>query len=65
MSTLHSLMLGITFLASASAQHTFAQAPQTGESTFLDRGRYLVKIGGCNDCHTSGYAQTAGKVPEK
>ena len=65
MSALHSLMLGITFLAAASAQHTFAQAPKTGESTFLDRGRYLVKIGGCNDCHTPSYAQTAGKVPEK
>jgi mono/diheme cytochrome c family protein len=30
-----------------------------------DRGRYLVKIAGCNDCHTPGYAETAGKVPEK
>jgi hypothetical protein len=22
-------------------------------------------IGGCNDCHTAGYASAAGKVPEK
>ena len=28
------------------------------------RGRYLVQIAGCNDCHTRGYAQTAGKVDE-
>jgi mono/diheme cytochrome c family protein len=30
----------------------------------IERGRYLVKIAGCNDCHTAGYAQTGGKVPE-
>lgn len=31
----------------------------------LDRGRYLVRIGGCNDCHTAGYAAKAGQVPEQ
>lgn len=36
---------------------------QTDNST-VQRGRYLVKIGGCNDCHTAGYTQSAGKVPE-
>ncbi len=30
----------------------------------LERGRYLVDIGGCNDCHTPGYMQNAGKIPE-
>jgi mono/diheme cytochrome c family protein len=30
----------------------------------LERGRYLVKIAGCNDCHTAGYAASGGKVPE-
>lgn len=42
----------------------------TGQSTPLDkktadRARYLIKIGGCNDCHTTGYAEAAGKIPEK
>ncbi|TAJ22500.1 MAG: cytochrome C, partial [Nitrospirae bacterium] len=31
----------------------------------LERGQYLVKLGGCNDCHTPGYAQSGGKVEEK
>jgi hypothetical protein len=31
----------------------------------VERGRYLVKITGCNDCHTPGYAQTAGGIPEQ
>jgi len=30
----------------------------------IERGRYLVVIGGCNDCHTPGYAPTGGAVPE-
>lgn len=30
----------------------------------LRRGRYLVEIGGCNDCHTAGYAPSGGQVPE-
>jgi mono/diheme cytochrome c family protein len=30
----------------------------------VNRGRYVVQIGGCNDCHTAGYAPSGGKVPE-
>jgi mono/diheme cytochrome c family protein len=30
----------------------------------VERGRYLVTIGGCNDCHTPGYMANNGKVPE-
>jgi mono/diheme cytochrome c family protein len=30
----------------------------------IERGRYLVMIAGCNDCHTAGYAESAGEVPE-
>ena len=27
-------------------------------------GRYLVVLGGCNDCHTAGFAPSGGNVPE-
>jgi hypothetical protein len=30
----------------------------------IDAGRYLVKIAGCNDCHTAGWEQTGGNLPE-
>lgn len=60
-----SLVLAI---GAASAQ---ADAPKAkpGKAARLDpqlveRGRYLVKTAGCNDCHTPGYAMTGGKVPE-
>lgn len=29
-----------------------------------ERGKYLVKIAGCNDCHTPGYLLSGGKTPE-
>jgi mono/diheme cytochrome c family protein len=28
------------------------------------RGKYLVQVAGCNDCHTPGYLETAGDVEE-
>jgi mono/diheme cytochrome c family protein len=31
----------------------------------LARGRYLVVVGGCNECHTPGYAEAGGKTPEQ
>jgi mono/diheme cytochrome c family protein len=35
------------------------------DKALVARGRYLVQIAGCNDCHTPGYMQAAGKVDEK
>jgi len=31
----------------------------------VERGRYLARIAGCNDCHTEGYLLSEGKVPEE
>lgn len=41
----------------------------TGETRVLaasdiEAGRYLVLVGGCNDCHTPGYVQGGGRTPE-
>lgn len=30
----------------------------------VERGRYLSLIGGCNDCHTSGWVQKPFQVPD-
>ncbi len=37
---------------------------QTGPNAQIERGRYVVEIGGCNDCHTAGYGEAGGKAPE-
>lgn len=51
------------------------QAPQPTQSTavatapsdaeLLAQGEYMVKMGGCNDCHTPGYMDKAGDVPKE
>ena len=30
----------------------------------IEHGKYLVQVGGCNDCHTPGYTRLYGDVPE-
>jgi len=30
----------------------------------VERGRYLLRTSGCNDCHTPGYPLSEGKTPE-
>ena len=46
-----------------SAAETKAAVP-AAPSKSLQRGKYLVMIAGCNDCHTPGYLMAHGKVPE-
>ena len=38
------------------------QAPDPDD--MLERGEYLVRIAGCNDCHTAGYAERQGEVAQ-
>ncbi|MGE5338812.1 MAG: cytochrome C [Gemmatimonadota bacterium] len=53
-------------LAFAPAFAQAAEGRTTAErgQVSIERGRYVAKIAGCNDCHTAGYAVSGGKVPE-
>ena len=31
----------------------------------IERGRYMVQTGHCNNCHSAGYANSEGRVPEE
>jgi mono/diheme cytochrome c family protein len=42
-----------------------AASPALAQDARLERGRYMVLTGHCNNCHTAGYAQREGNVPEK
>ncbi len=59
------LTFGFPFLERVHADTT---APEKQAAAFdreqVDRGRYLSKIAGCNDCHTPGYLLFEGKVAE-
>jgi mono/diheme cytochrome c family protein len=58
--------VGLLF-APARAIADSNQVPQPSHGVSKDpkveRGKYLVQIGGCNDCHTAGYAQNGGLTP--
>jgi mono/diheme cytochrome c family protein len=40
-----------------------AGAARAGQDD-ISHGRYLIQISGCNDCHTAGFMQNAGRVAE-
>jgi len=42
-----------------------APAAATEAAVSVERGKYLVKTSGCNDCHTAGYLLAEGKLDEK
>ena len=59
------MRIAASLLALLMAAPVFAQQKAATDQQQINRGRYLIKIGGCNDCHTAGYGPTGGKVPEE
>lgn len=60
------LIVAAVTIASFVAGAAVAQQKVTQKmSAEAARGKYLVQIAGCNDCHTPGYAPSGGKVEEK
>jgi mono/diheme cytochrome c family protein len=55
------MKLLVLLIAPCLAASAFAQDKA---DPLVNRGRYLIQITGCNDCHTAGYAPSGGKVPE-
>ena len=51
---------GLVFVAAGIA----AAATPAQDAGRIARGKYLVTIGGCNDCHTPGYMEKGPTVPE-
>jgi mono/diheme cytochrome c family protein len=48
----------------AMAAASVSYASEKADAQLIERGRYLVKITGCNDCHTPRYLPSAGRVSE-
>lgn len=59
------LAAGGTAFNAAVAQQKDEMKKGKAMSSDAKRGRYLVQITGCNDCHTPGYAPMESKVDEK
>jgi mono/diheme cytochrome c family protein len=60
------LLVLTTAIPVASVAGEASKPPASDKATqrLIERGKYLVKVAGCNDCHTPGYAMNGGKVPE-
>ena len=62
------MLSGLVFWNQAQSDTT---KPLKSKSEFyfkmksVEKGRFLVKKLGCNDCHTAGYLKLKGKVSEK
>jgi hypothetical protein len=49
-----------------AAETPAAKQPRASASlNAQDRGKYMLIVGGCNDCHTAGFAARGGDVPER
>jgi len=61
------LLIGLVFTGGgAMAEEKTPLKPLEGfNMTQVERGRYLSKIAGCNDCHTPGYLLSEGNVSEE
>lgn len=63
-------LAALTIINLAASFAVDAQPPAPADATAsrqaqVAHGRYLVRISGCNDCHTPGYGAANGKVDEK
>jgi mono/diheme cytochrome c family protein len=56
---------GIAFIAllACTAAAWAGATGSTSSTAEIARGRYLIQIGGCNECHTNGYAVAGGQLP--
>ena len=64
------LIIGALACAAVPALSIAADVPTKSSanppnSVQIERGRYLVMITGCQDCHTPNYIAKGGKVPAK
>ena len=59
-----SLTLAV-FASAGPGERAEVTLKSSANATSIDRGRYIVKTAGCNDCHTPGYAQSGGVTEEQ
>lgn len=48
-----------------SESQSQTERPFVQAENAVEAGRYLTIVAGCNDCHTEGYMQTEGNIPEE
>lgn len=59
------LIPSVAVLLAACQPTPAAKAISPPAPDLVAQGEYVVKLGGCNDCHTPGYAVAAGRIPKE
>ena len=59
----HRMLVGLLAVAAVTAP-VLMGVQRSKTASEGSQGRYIVVIGGCNNCHTRGYLQAESKVPE-
>lgn len=63
---MHKTAMLIAVIAATTLLGRPARAAEgPADSGDIERGRYVVTIGACNDCHTPGFVQRGGDMPER
>lgn len=60
-----SLLVLISCQSENSSKSEIITNPYVNANSQIEAGRYLITVAGCNDCHTEGYLQTEGNIPEE
>ena len=58
--------VGVACVIVLGCQMAYGQSQKRSgpDARQIEHGRYVVMIGGCNDCHTAGYGDIDAKTPE-
>ena len=59
------MFIGCELKTEEEADPQMKSEPHVMAENQIAAGRYLAIVAGCNDCHTEGYLQTEGDVPEE
>ena len=62
---MYTLIVATVAIGSLTSSAAVTEQKDAKLSAEAARGKYVVQIAGCNDCHTPGYTSSAGKVEEK
>lgn len=58
-------LLGLSACTATTSSQPAASTATPSDADLLARGEYLVRIAGCNDCHTPAYGERGGEVPKE
>lgn len=57
------VLMGVSVFLSCNKNTVSDSAKKSQDAEIIKHGEYIVRITGCNDCHTPGYPEDDGNIP--